>query len=106
MQSAPTTSTTPPGPSRALSPSFALAIFGVTLAAYLPALTGGVLWDDASHITARGLQDWAGLWRIWFRLGTTQQYYPVLHSAFWLEHRLWGDSVLGYHLLNVGLHAT
>jgi tetratricopeptide (TPR) repeat protein len=46
------------------------------------------------------------LWRIWFRIGATQQYYPILHSAFWLEHLLWGDSVLGYHLVNVGLHAT
>ena len=27
---------------------------------------------------------------IWSRLGTTQQYYPVLHSAFWLEHRVLG----------------
>ena len=31
-------------------------------------------------------------------LGATQQYYPVLHSAFWLEHRLWGDAAVGYHL--------
>jgi tetratricopeptide (TPR) repeat protein len=83
-----------------------LAIFGATLAAYLPSIHGGVLWDDAAHITARPLQSWGGLWRIWFRLGTTQQYYPMLHSAFWVEHRLWGDSVLGYHLANIGLHAT
>jgi tetratricopeptide (TPR) repeat protein len=65
-----------------------------------------VLWDDGAHLTARALQSGAGLGRIWFTLGATQQYYPVLHSAFWLEHRLWGDSLLGYHLLNVGLHAT
>ena len=83
-----------------------LAVFGATLAAYLPALRGGLLWDDAAHISAPALQDLRGLWRIWFRIGTTQQYYPLLHSAFWLEHRLWGDSVLGYHLVNVALHAT
>jgi tetratricopeptide (TPR) repeat protein len=65
-----------------------------------------MLWDDAAHITAPALQNLGGLWRIWFRIGATQQYYPMLHSAFWLEHRLWGDSVLGYHLVNVGLHAT
>jgi len=65
-----------------------------------------MLWDDAAHVTAPALRSLAGLGRIWFRLGTTQQYYPLLHSAFWLEHRLWGDSVLGYHLLNVGLHAA
>lgn len=46
-----------------------------------------------------------GLWRIWFDLGATQQYYPLLHSAFWMEHQLWGDAVLGYHLLNIALHA-
>jgi protein O-mannosyl-transferase len=80
-------------------------LFGVTLAAYLPALHGGILWDDAAHITAIPLRSWEGLWRIWFQVGATQQYYPVLHSAFWIEHRLWGDSVLGYHIVNVALHA-
>jgi protein O-mannosyl-transferase len=80
-------------------------IFCATLAAYFPALRGGLLWDDSSHLTKPALQSFHGLWRIWFELGATQQYYPLLHSAFWLEHRMWGDAVTGYHLTNVALHA-
>jgi tetratricopeptide (TPR) repeat protein len=81
------------------------AFFFVTLAAYLPALQGALLWDDERHVTRADLQSFHGLWRIWFDLGATQQYYPVLHSAFWLEHRVWGDAVLGYHLVNIILHS-
>jgi tetratricopeptide (TPR) repeat protein len=77
-----------------------------TLVAYLPALRGSMLWDDNMHVTRADLQPLHGLWRIWFDLGATQQYYPLLHSAFWLEHRLWGDAVLGYHLTNAALHAA
>lgn len=87
----------------------AVAWFGVmllvALAAYWPALKGGFLWDDAGHVTSPELRPLTGLWRIWFEPGTTQQYYPLLHSAFWLEQRLWGDAVLGYHLVNVLQHA-
>ncbi len=81
-------------------------IFLVTVLAYLPAMSGSFLWDDNGHVTRLDLRTLAGLSRIWFEFGATQQYYPVLHSAFWLEHVLWGDSPLGYHLLNVLLHAT
>lgn len=63
------------------------------------------MWDDAAHVTRPDLRHLEGLRRIWFDPGATQQYYPLLHSAFWLEHRLWGDAVLGYHLANIGLHA-
>ena len=77
-----------------------------TVLAYLPALRGELLWDDNMHVTRADLRSLHGLWRIWFDLGATQQYYPLLHSAFWLEHRLWGDAVLGYHLTNVVLHAA
>lgn len=83
-----------------------LLLFGAIVAAYWPALHGGMLWDDDHHLTAPELQSLPGLWRIWFDVGATQQYYPLLHTAFWLEHRLWGDAVLGYHLLNFALHAT
>ena len=81
------------------------AIFAAALAAYWPAIQGGFVWDDNAHVTAAALRSFRGLWRIWFDLGATQQYYPLLHSAFWIEHRLWGDAVLGYHLVNIAQHA-
>ncbi|HWA85009.1 MAG TPA: tetratricopeptide repeat protein [Opitutus sp.] len=81
-------------------------VFAVVAACYWPALRGEILWDDPAHITSEDLRSWAGLWRIWFELGATQQYYPVLHTAFWIEHRLWGDSMVGYHLANIFQHAA
>ena len=72
---------------------------------YGPCLNGALLWDDPAHVTRLELRSWTGLWRIWFEPGATQQYYPVLHSAFWLQHRLWGDTTMGYHVVSVLLHA-
>jgi tetratricopeptide (TPR) repeat protein len=82
----------------------ALATAALALAVYWPALDGKPLWDDDGHLTAPELRTWAGLGRIWTEPGATQQYYPLLHSAFWLEHRLWGDAVRGYHLANLAQH--
>src|SRR5215468_2240069 len=76
----------------------------VTILAYQPAWRGGVLWDDEPHIGAPELRTLDGLRRIWFVPRTTQQYYPVLHTSFWLQQRLWGDSTTGYHLVNLLLH--
>ena len=45
-----------------------------------------------------------GLAQIWTQLGATQQYYPIMHSVFWIEYHLWGNSNLGYHLVNILLH--
>ncbi len=81
-------------------------IFAVTLLAYLPAVRGGFLWDDDGHVTREDLRSLGGLERIWCEMGATQQYYPLLHTAFWVEHRLWGDAVVGYHLANILLHAA
>src|SRR5688572_30741676 len=106
MKQPPRSPATPPeaAPDPLLLPVLALT-FVVTLIAYLPALRGTFLWDDAGHVTAPALQSWSGLGRIWFEPGVTQQYYPLLHSAFWLEHQLWGDAMVGYHFINVLWHA-
>ena len=93
-------STRPAGPSRILA-----ALVVAVLLAYQPAWHGGELWDDDGHITKPELISGDGLHRIWFEIGATQQYYPVVHSAFWLFHQLWGRDTLGYHLVNIGLHA-
>jgi tetratricopeptide (TPR) repeat protein len=82
------------------------ALVVVTAAAYYPAWYGGRLWDDDAHLTQAALRSVDGLRRIWFDVGATQQYYPVLHTVFWLFHRLWGDHTLGYHVANIILHAT
>lgn len=82
------------------------AIFAATLAAYAPAIRGGLIWDDAAYVTRPQMRSLHGLWRIWFDLGSTEQYYPILHSAFWMEHRLWGDATAGYHLANILEHAA
>jgi Flp pilus assembly protein TadD len=82
------------------------ALVAVTLASYYPAWHGAPLWDDEAHMTPAGLRSIEGLRRIWFEVGASQQYYPIVHSAFWVMHRLWGDVTTGYHLVNILLHAT
>ncbi len=58
------------------------------------------------HMTRPGLRPLAGLWRIWFDIGATQQYYPLVHSAFWILFRLFGGETLGYHVVTIVLHAV
>jgi protein O-mannosyl-transferase len=83
---------------------FSLALIVATAVAYLPAWNGKPIWDDNAHITQPELRSWHGLVEVWTQVGATQQYYPLVHSVFWIEQKLWGDSVLGYHLINILLH--
>ena len=80
-------------------------LFTATLAAYWPAVRAEFIWNDRDYVTAPELRSTEGLARIWFEVGATEQYYPLLHSAFWVQHRLWGDNPTGYHLVNILLHA-
>ena len=85
---------------------FLLALMAAVFLVYSPAWRGGLLWDDDAHVTPPELRSLDGLRQIWFRLGATQQYYPLLHSFFWLQYQLWGEATLGYHLTNLALHAA
>jgi tetratricopeptide (TPR) repeat protein len=81
-----------------------LILLVATLQAYQPAWNGTPIWDDELNITSPALRSVGGLAQIWTRLGATQQYYPLVHSVWWAAYHVWGDSPLGYHLLNILLH--
>lgn len=82
-----------------------LIFLAVTIVAYSPAINGKPIWDDDAYITSFDLRSFHGLVRIWTHSETTQQYYPLVYSAFWLEQKLWGETPFPYHLLNISLHA-
>jgi tetratricopeptide (TPR) repeat protein len=82
------------------------AILAIAVLVYLPAMQGGFLWDDYAFLKDNWLiQAPDGLRRFWF---TTQaeDYFPLTSSTLWVEWRIWGDHVAGYHVTNVLLHAA
>ncbi len=83
----------------------AVVLVAAVFLAYQPCWHAGFIWDDNAHVTRPALRSWHGLYRIWSDVAATTQYYPLLHSVFWLEHILWGDAATGYHLANLALHA-
>jgi protein O-mannosyl-transferase len=88
---------------RTAAPYLALAVLG--LVAYIPSLQGEFVFDDNHLYVVHNpvVQADDGLYRIWC---TTQpvDFYPLTHSTFWLEWRLWGKETFGYHLVNTLLH--
>jgi protein O-mannosyl-transferase len=84
---------------------WSVLLVAVTLLAYLPALRGGFIWDDDHYVTQnQTLTHAAGLRQIWLEPTSTPQYYPLVHTTFWLEYHLWGLHPAGYHIVNVLLH--
>lgn len=81
------------------------ALLLITVVAYLPALRAGFIWDDDDYVTHNlALRTWQGLRDIWTKPGTTPQYYPLVHTTFWLEYQLWQLRPAGYHAVNILLH--
>lgn len=73
---------------------------------YIPAIRAGYIWDDNRYVTANELlTSIDGLGRIWFEIGATAQYYPLVFTTLWLQYHLWELQPAGYHLINVLLHA-
>lgn len=75
--------------------------------AFFPAFGAGFVWDDDAHITRNlTLRSLGGLARMWFDVHALPQYYPLVHTTFWVEYHLWGLHPLGYHVTNVALHGA
>ncbi len=88
---------------RCILAASALAL--LTVVAYLPALRNGFIWDDNDHFTENpAMIRPDGLQKIWSSLSVSR-YYPLTLTTFWIERRLWGLNPLGYHAVNIALHA-
>jgi len=77
----------------------------LTFAAYFPALSCAFIWDDDAYVlNNQQLRTFKGLQNIWFDVHATPQYYPLVHTSFWIEYQLWQLRPGGYHLTNILLH--
>jgi len=78
------------------------------LVVYIPVLrTGGFIWDDPQYITGNSLlRTWPGLLAIWIHPSALPQYYPLVHTTFWIEYHLVGLHPLLYHIDNILLHGA
>ena len=82
-----------------------IAILAATFAVYLPASQCGYIWDDNDYVLEnKTLRSTEGLKQIWGEIGATPQYYPMVHTTYWIEYHLWGHHPAGYHLINILLH--
>ena len=83
-----------------------LALVTAVVAAYLPALQAGFVWNDDTYLTEnRTLDGIEGLRLIWTEPKANEQYYPMVFTSFWVEKHLWSLQPFGYHVVNVLLHA-
>ena len=86
---------------------FAAALVAVTFLSYQPAWTGKPLLDDNDRfLKAPEQRTVGGLVQLWTQPRTTRQYHPVVDTVYWIEDKLWGDNVLGYHLVTIALHVA
>src|SRR5262249_31338524 len=95
--------TDPPAWPRCWPGFLLLVIVGVC---YLPALRGGWILDDDVYVTANPhLRSAEGLRHIWLEPGALPDCYALVYSLFWVEFHVWGLAPLGFHVVNVALHA-
>ena len=103
------------GSSLARRVALGLVLVGLAALAFLPALTGGLSWDDrmlisedARFLDANPVQelvtgDFFGKTEEEFRYG---YYRPVTSLSYYLTWRRVGADPLPYHLTNLALHVT
>jgi len=90
-----------------LKAKFPLVLVVLVGVSYASVLRAKFVWDDDENILeSANLHDLAGLVRIWCDPKSTQQYYPLTHTSFWLQAKTTGLSPLPFHALNVVLHAA
>ncbi len=90
----------------------ALLLVLLCFLAFSSALPNEWIWDDNDYVIENQvLTQEGGLQKIWTDRQSIPQWYPLVHTTFWLERRLWGSTKdggpnpFGFHFDNVLLHA-
>lgn len=74
------------------------------MAAYLPVLRAGFVWNDTDLTDGIMLRE-DGLYRVWLTTEASN-YWPLTWTSYWLEHQAWGLEPTGYHVVNIALHVA
>ncbi len=83
---------------------FVVALVVAVFLVYQPAWRGGFIFDDDSHLLNNPVLKPGGLLKTWVP-GTYLNYWPLTFTAYRLQFDIWGLNPLGFHLVNIALHA-
>jgi Tfp pilus assembly protein PilF len=68
-------------------------------------MQAGFIWDDDAYVAENPvLKSPDGLSDIWFTIGATPQYYPLVFTTFCLEYRIRGINPVGFHTVKILIH--
>lgn len=82
-------------------------LISMAIVVYWPAVNGRYVLDDDDYLINNvHLRSPGGLARIWLHPSELPDHYSLTYTTFWLEYHLWGLEPLGYHVVNVVLHAA
>ncbi|MDQ6678012.1 MAG: tetratricopeptide repeat protein [Acidobacteriota bacterium] len=79
-----------------------LILLASVLAAFGGSLAGSFHFDDFSLLTNPIITSPSGVWRIWAPIQTR----PFTNLTFWLNYQFGGANPLGFHVVNLALHAA
>jgi tetratricopeptide (TPR) repeat protein len=80
----------------------------LAIVVFFPVVLNEFIWDDDAIYDNPLVKSANGLTQIWFNPKANIRelhYWPVVYTTFWIEHHLWADNPIGYHLVNILLHA-
>jgi tetratricopeptide (TPR) repeat protein len=84
-------------------PAFLLISFAV----FFPALRGAFIMDDWGYITQNPqITDTRSPLHFWVSFRTGPDFWPLSYTFYWLFYRLFGTNPVGYHVVNIVMHAV
>lgn len=74
----------------------AALLAAVTAVAYAPGLRGGFIWDDPDYVVNNPtLRTPGGLVTMWTNIFSLPQWYPLVHTTYWVEFQAYRGLGLG-----------